>query len=204
VSPRSKELSEEMRFRSREALVTTARKLFAESGYFNCHISDVAKQAGMSQGNVYWYFTSKEELLKAVLSEAFESLGAVMAQAASGTGSARQKLDNLLDGLLNYANEGSEFTAIMISMMGHENGEMFARLGFNMDEIGLGYTQSLLAILTQAQAEGVVPANLDPLALTMMFFGMFNGMNLVYGQEWLSLPPETLKAGMLRLFGVQA
>ena len=55
----------------------------------------------------------------------------------------------------------------------------------------------------QAQAEGTIPAEHDPLALTMMFFGMFNGLNLVYGQEWLSLPPETLKAGMLRLLGVQ-
>ncbi len=204
MSPRSKELSEEMRLRSREILLATARKLFSENGYFNCRISDVAQAAGMSQGNVYWYFASKEELLKAVLGEAFESLGAVMAQAASGVGSARQKLEALLDGLLEYAREGSEFTAIMISMMGHENGEMFARLGFNMDEIGLGYTRSLLAILTQAQTEGVIPANLDLLALTMMFFGMFNGMNLVYGQEWLKLPPETLKAGMLRLFSAQA
>jgi len=202
LSPRSKELSEEMRLRSQETLLAAARKLFAENGYFNCRISDIAQKAGMSQGNVYWYFPSKEELLKAVLSEAFESLGAVMARAASGTGSARQKLEALLDGLLEFAHEGSEFTSIMISLMGHRNEDMFARLGFNMDQIGLGYTQSLLAILTQAQSEGIIPSNLDPLALTMMFFGMFNGLNLVYGQEWLALPPEMLKAGMLRLFGV--
>jgi AcrR family transcriptional regulator len=203
MSPRNKELSEEMRAHSRETLIAAARKSFAESGYFNCRISDIVQKAGMSQGSVYWYFSSKEELLKAVLSEAFESLGAVMAQAASGTGSAQQKLDALMNGLLDYAQTGSEFTAIMISLMGHGNEDMFARLGFDMHQIGLGYTQSLLAILTQAQAEGVVPADLDPLALTMMFFGMFNGLNLVYGQEWLSLPPETIKAGMLRLFGVQ-
>ena len=72
-----------------------------------------------------------------------------------------------------------------------------------MDAIGLGYTQAVLTILTQAQAVGVIPAEHDPLALSMMFFGIFNGLNLVYGQEWLSLPPETLKAGMLRLFGVR-
>jgi AcrR family transcriptional regulator len=203
MSPRSKALSEEMRARSRETLITAGRHVFAEIGYFNCRIADIVQQAGMSQGNVYWYFSSKEELLKTVLNEAFESLGAVMTQAASGTGSARQKLDALLDGLLDYAQTGSEFTAIMISLMGHGNNDMFARLGFDMDQIGLGYTQSLLAILTQAQAEGIVPADLDPLALTMMFFGLFNGMSLVYGQGWLSLPRETLKSGMLRLFSAQ-
>jgi AcrR family transcriptional regulator len=203
LSPRNKELSEEMRVHSRAALIAAARQCFAASGYFNVRIADIARQAGMSQGSIYWYFASKEELLKAVLAEAFESLGAVMAKAAEAPGTAQQKLDRLFNDLLAYAREGNEFTSIMISLMGHQNGEMFTRLGFDMDEVGLGYTQSLLAILSQAQAEGVIPAEHDPLALTMMFFGMFNGMNLVYGQEWLSLPPETLKAGMLRLLDIQ-
>jgi AcrR family transcriptional regulator len=203
LSPRNKELSEEMRTHSRAALLAAARLCFAANGYFNVRISDVARQAGMSQGIIYWYFASKEDLLKAVLAEAFESLGVVMAQAAAGPGSARQKIDALLDGLLAYAHEGSEFTAIMISLMGHSNEDMFARLGFDMDAIGLGYTQSLLVILTQAQAEGILPAEHDPLALTMMFFGLFNGLNLVYGQDWLTLSPESLKAGMLRLLDIQ-
>jgi len=203
LSPRNKELSEEMRTHSRAALMAAARQCFAARGYFNVRIADVAKQAGMSQGSIYWYFASKEELLKAVLAEAFESLGAVMANAAATPGDARLKLERLLNGLLEYAQEGSQFTSIMISLMGQTNEDMFARLGFEMDAIGLGYTQSLLSILTQAQAEGIIPSEHDPLALTMMFFGLFNGLNLVYGQEWLSLPPEMLKAGMLRLLGVQ-
>jgi len=203
LSPRNKELSEEMRTHSRAALMAAARQCFAARGYFNVRIADVAKQAGMSQGSIYWYFASKEELLKAVLAEAFESLGAVMANAAATPGDARQKLERLLNGLLEYAQEGSQFTSIMISLMGQTNEDMFARLGFEMDDIGLGYTQALLSILTQAQTEGIIPAEHDPLALTMMFFSLFNGLNLVYGQEWLSLPPEMLKAGMLRLLGVQ-
>jgi len=202
MSPRNQQLNQEMRAHSRQALIAAARSVFARSGYFNCRIADITQHAGMSQGSVYWYFASKEKLLQAVLAEAFESLGAVMAQAAAMDGTARQKLDALVDGLWNYAREGSEFTAIMITLMGRGNEDMFARLGFDMNQIGLGYTQSLLAILTQAQAEGVISAELDPLALTMMFFGLFNGMNLVYGQDWLTLPPETLKAGIFRLFGV--
>ncbi len=204
MSPRSQELSQEMRAQSRQALIAAARRLFAERGYFNCRISDIARQAEMSQGNMYLYFPSKEALLKAVLAEAFESLGAVMAQAAAGAGTARQKLDALVDGLLAYAGESSEFTAIMLSLMGHSSGNMIARLGFDMSQIGLGYTQSVLSILAQGQAEGIIAASLDPLALTMMFFGLFNGLNLVYGPDWLALPPETIRAGIFRLLGVSA
>jgi AcrR family transcriptional regulator len=202
MSPRNQQLNQEMRQHSRQALIAAARTVFARSGYFNCRIADITQQAGMSQGSVYWYFPSKEELLRAVLTEAFESLGAVMAQAAAAEGTARQKLDALVDGLLAYAREGSEFTAILITLMGRGNEDMFARLEFNMDQIGQGYAQSVRSILAQAQAEGVIPADIDVMAVTMMFFGLFNGMNLVYGQDWLALPPETLKAGIFRLFGV--
>lgn len=203
MSPRNKEISQEMRQHSREALVSAARRLFANTGYANCRISDIAREAGMSQGNVYWYFSSKEELLKVVLAETFESLGAIMARAAAGDGPAQGKLDALVDGMLEYARAGSEFAAILITLMGHGNEGLFARLGFDMRQIGLGYTRSLLAILEQARAEGVIPAEQDPQALTMMFFGLFNGLNLVYGQEWLALPPQVIKAGMLRLLDVR-
>jgi len=202
MSPRNKELSQEMRLQSRAALVAAARKLFAENGYFNVRISDIALQADMSQGNVYWYFSSKEELLKAVLADAFESLDAVIEQAAASPIPASQKLDSLVDHLLEYARTGNEFTAIMLSLMGAGRDNLIARLGFDMDKIGLGYTRSMLSILTQAQAEGVIRPEIDLLAVTMMFFGLFNGLNLTYRQEWLALPEETIKAGISRLLGV--
>jgi len=57
------------------------------------------------KGSIYWYFASKEDLLKAVLAKAFESLGAVIAEAAAAPGYARQKIDRLLSSLLLYAQE---------------------------------------------------------------------------------------------------
>jgi AcrR family transcriptional regulator len=41
----------------------------------------------MSQGNVYWYFSSKEDLLKAVLADGFEALGSLIEGAANRLGS---------------------------------------------------------------------------------------------------------------------
>jgi AcrR family transcriptional regulator len=32
---------------------------------------EIAREAGMSQGNVCWFFKSKEDLLKAVLADGF-------------------------------------------------------------------------------------------------------------------------------------
>jgi AcrR family transcriptional regulator len=203
VSPRSKKLSEEMRAQSRAALVVAARKLFAEQGYFNCKVSDVARQAGMSQGNVYWYFSSKEDLLKAVLGDGFETLGGILAQAAAAPGTSMEKLDHLMTGMFAFAHERGDFNTIMLSLIGHGGEALFAELGFDMPRIGLGYTQSMLEIITGAQAEGLIAEELDPTALTMFSFGLFNGMNLTYERAWLALPEAVMRDAVFRLLGVQ-
>jgi AcrR family transcriptional regulator len=201
MSPRSKKLSESMRMQSREALIRAARKLFAEQGYFNCTVSEIALRAGMIQGNLYWYFESKEALLKAVLADGFESLGKTLEQAAGHPGTALRKLEALIDGILAFGRERGDFNAIMLSIQGHGGEVYFKELGFDMPQIGLGYTRSVATIIAQGQQEGVLEGDTDPTVLTMFFFGLFNGLNLTYGQDWLELPRDSIRGAVLRLVG---
>nr|WP_035002995.1 TetR/AcrR family transcriptional regulator [Lebetimonas sp. JH292] len=48
-------------------IMKTALKLFAEHGFYNTTIADIAKEMGMSVGNMYNYFPSKESLAKELL-----------------------------------------------------------------------------------------------------------------------------------------
>src|ERR687884_1027784 len=50
----------------REAILRAAIKVFAESGYFNAKVADVARVAGVADGTVYLYFKSKEEILRSI------------------------------------------------------------------------------------------------------------------------------------------
>ena len=143
MSPRSKELSEAMRVQSRAALISAARKLFAERGYFNCKVSEIAREAGMSQGNLYWYFDGKEALLKAVLADGFAALGIALEEAAAQPGTALQKIDALVAGVLAFGRERGDFNTIMLSILGHGGDAFFSQLGFDMPQIGLGYTRSV-------------------------------------------------------------
>lgn len=43
--------------------------MFVKSGYAGTRLEDVAKRAGVSKGTLYLYFSSKEELFKAVVRE---------------------------------------------------------------------------------------------------------------------------------------
>lgn len=55
--------------RTEAAFLLAARKTFAEMGYFNAKISDIAAAAGRSPGSFYNYYENKEQLLEALLEE---------------------------------------------------------------------------------------------------------------------------------------
>ncbi len=48
-------------------IMKTALNLFAKNGFYNTTIADIAREMGMSVGNMYNYFPSKESLAKELL-----------------------------------------------------------------------------------------------------------------------------------------
>ncbi len=56
----------------RAIILRAATKVFAEKGFFNSKVADIAKQAGIADGTVYLYFKSKDEILHSIFDKAME------------------------------------------------------------------------------------------------------------------------------------
>lgn len=56
----------------REAILRAAVKVFAQKGFFNSKVADIAGAAGIADGTVYLYFKSKEEILHSIFDRAME------------------------------------------------------------------------------------------------------------------------------------
>ena len=69
----------------REQLLQTAVLLFSENGYRATSVRDIARVAGVNEGLLYHYFTSKADLFRAVLAQyaPFRALGAFLDTSAS-------------------------------------------------------------------------------------------------------------------------
>jgi AcrR family transcriptional regulator len=201
--PRTKTQTEQIRAESRAKIIATARRLFAERGFDGCNVSEIAKQAGMSQGNIYWHFPSKEAIFQAVLVDGFQAIGGTMAEAATSAGSGLEKFDRFLEAFLALTREegGDEFVTIMITFLGQGGVGKFAEFGISNEQVGADYHQALNAIFAQGQAEGTFPANQDPNLLTTFFFSFINGLMLMYSREWRDIPDEVIREALLRLLG---
>ena len=58
-----------------ENILEGALRLFSQKGFFATTMPDIAKFLGMSPGNIYNYFASKEDLAKAVIHYSSKALG---------------------------------------------------------------------------------------------------------------------------------
>lgn len=69
MCPRTRQEFEEIRESKRRKILDSAVECFATSGYHAVTISNLAAHAGISKGLMYNYFSSKDELLKAIFNE---------------------------------------------------------------------------------------------------------------------------------------
>jgi AcrR family transcriptional regulator len=69
MAARNRKRSDEIRAKSRKAIMDSALELFCEKGYHGTSVSMIANKAGVSTGLMYNYFTSKEELLEGIIIE---------------------------------------------------------------------------------------------------------------------------------------
>jgi AcrR family transcriptional regulator len=62
----------------RPQIVEAAIRVFIRKGFRKATMPDIAREAGLSIGGVYWYFEGKDEIVSAILERAFaEDFGAL-------------------------------------------------------------------------------------------------------------------------------
>lgn len=56
-----------------QRILDAAVAVFADKGFFNARVADIADRANVADGTVYLYFKSKEEILRSVIHTAFDA-----------------------------------------------------------------------------------------------------------------------------------
>ena len=98
---------EQLRGERRRQIVEAALAVFAEKGFNAANVSDVAARAGVSQGTIYWYFDSKEELLTQALRSFFDDFGQGTVGAVAQCPTAVEKLRALGRAMVDFAAEAA-------------------------------------------------------------------------------------------------
>lgn len=144
------------------------------NGFHQTSMQDVIKEAGLSVGAFYRYFTSKSELIKAI---ATEKVGMVV---ATVEGLLRQEplppLLDVLDEVLGHVDReldagGAVRIAVQVWGEAAHDPEIAAMVSGIYGQI----RDSTVALAARAQRDGQLPAGADPVATGTAIFGFVQG-----------------------------
>lgn len=77
----------------RQSLLDFATRRFAENGYHPTSVADIVDGVGVGKGVFYWYFPSKDDLLREILRESIYDLRKTQQAAIDGVDSPLAKLE---------------------------------------------------------------------------------------------------------------
>lgn len=145
---------------TRAAIVAAAARLFAEKGYADCTLREIAGAAGMKAGSVYYHFPSKDEILVEVLNQGSNRLRGNVAAA----------LDALPPGARTPARLRAAIRAHVTSFLDiRDDAHTFMRIYEGLPPAlqrrrrptRLAYLQLWHDLIAEGQREGSLAADLD-------------------------------------------
>lgn len=160
--------------RTRRAVLDAAARLFARRGYAGTNLAEIAAEAGIKTGSLYYHFDSKDELVSEVLRygtahshEHARAAVAALGPRASAVARLRAAVGAHLDSLHHLGDYALAGLRIVEQAPQPIRRNQYA----NQRRYG-EYWQMLLE---DARADGVLPHGVDLLALRLFLFDAMNG-----------------------------
>lgn len=76
----------------KKQILDAAMIVFSCKGFHQARMDDIVKQSGLSKGTIYWYFSSKDEIITQILDNLFERELASLGEIQNEGGSASERL----------------------------------------------------------------------------------------------------------------
>jgi AcrR family transcriptional regulator len=168
---------EQKRQANRERILRAARDVFGARGYHGATIEDIAEEAGLSNGAIYYNFGSKEELFLALLDERLEQRLEHTRQtlaAVSGPGGEQRALDDEARDITRSFKESREWRLLLLEFVAYaaRNPPFAVRFKDHKRRLRAAVAEILELHLN---ARGITPPMpIDQLAMTLT--GLANGL----------------------------
>ncbi len=185
---------ERRRARDREAVLDAAAVIFAEQGYNEAGMAEIAAAAGCSVGKLYTLFENKENLFVCLVSDRLRALNEVSAEAIDPAAPPLDRLRHRLRAALDYFARDGHFSRIFRTEYPDTADGLLQRESDHHSQIIRGY-------LEEAMGAGQIPHE-DPEALAALAYALVYGLIDLAALREESLDPDRVMDYVERFFFV--
>jgi AcrR family transcriptional regulator len=159
---------ERRRARDREQVLAAAAAVFADHGYSDAGMAEIAAVAGCSVGKLYTLFENKESLFVSLVSDRLRSLNETSAEATDPNAPPLTRLRQRLRAALDYFGADPHFSRIFRTEYPDTADGLLQRESDRHSQIIRGY-------LAEAMDAGEIPRE-DPEALAVLSYSVIYGL----------------------------
>lgn len=157
----------------RARIIRAAMKVFAQKGFYNSKVSEVAKEAGVADGTIYLYFRNKDDILISMFEDQMKDIITDMRQELEKEVDPLSKLECFALFHLNIVESRKELAEVLqvevrqsSKFMKEYSNRKFAQ-----------YVNLISSIIKEAQAKGLIRKDVMPGIAKRAFFGALDEMS---------------------------
>lgn len=168
---------------TRKMVLDAASKVFSQEGYAQATLEEVAREAGVTRGAIYWHFGNKLEMFHAVLQEYYNRANERFTRIVNSSQSPKGKLHSMMMEFFRILSDDVEFRIIEeVKLFKIRKGEEFIRLYEDHVEKAKIMRNWLKGLIKDGIAAGELNGNLDPEVIVLAMISYTAGMK----SAWLS------------------
>ena len=151
----------------KKKILDTATKIFAQRGFQEATITEIAKEAKVSEASIYEYFSTKEGLLFSIPAQSTQDLFETMAFHLKLIRGAGNKLRAIVYLLLDSYQSNPEFAAVLMLFLKH-NKKFLDTTGHQVIKEGV---RQITRVVEEGIATGELKSDLNPYLIRAMVLG---------------------------------
>jgi TetR/AcrR family fatty acid metabolism transcriptional regulator len=180
----------------RAAILRAATSVFAEKGFFNAKVADIAKAAGVADGTVYLYFKNKDDVLHSIFDRAMDEFISDGRRELAILTTTEEKLRRIAQLHLERLSADRDM-AIVFQV------ELRGSIKFMQEFSAAGFAEYLdiiRATIAEGQESGVLRRDLKPVVCAKMLYGALDEMVTNWILSSKSYPLAPMADEVLKVF----
>ena len=151
----------------RSRILKAAVKVFAQRGFYNAKVSQIAKNAGIADGTIYLYFKNKDEILISIFEEEMAKFIAQVHKEIESETDIKSKLQIFVKTHLGFVKKNPKLAQVFQLELRQSNKFIKEYAGSRLKE----YLNVAGDVIEEGQRQGVIRKDIHPGLMKRALFG---------------------------------
>jgi TetR/AcrR family fatty acid metabolism transcriptional regulator len=158
--------------RKHQKIIKAAIKVFAEKGFYNSRVSEIAKEANVADGTIYLYFKNKDDILISLFEEEFRQIVENMRKELEKEEDALQKIRRFAITHLSIVSKQQQLGEVL----GVEVRQSSKFMKEYINKPFIEYLNLIRSVVVEGQEKGLIRKDITPGVMKRAVFGALDEM----------------------------